>query len=344
MEAQLAVSLGKDSFATKTASRIAALDFTKGALVLFMVLYHWLNYFLGPGGISYRFLRFLPPSFIFITGFLVSNVYLAKYAVTDVRLPKRLLARGAKILCVFVGLNLAIALLLNGARNLAARDLWAVFVSGNVSVAGVGKAAAFHILVPISYLLFLAAILLFPYRFLRLTFHFVFGAAVAGILALSFAGMRSDNLNMVSVGLLGLIFGFFSLDRIQSFIAHPYFVAGLYLAYAVLLCFWEPNYIVHTFGVCLSVALLFLLGESKIAETYPGTQVILLGRYPLFAYIAQIGILQVMRRSLLGFGLGVGELVGTFLAAVLLTFLSVLAMELLRKNAVVDRGYRFIFG
>ena len=52
---------GQESSATP------ALDFTKGALVLIMVLYHWLNYFYGPRGDVYRYLRFLTPSFIFIT-------------------------------------------------------------------------------------------------------------------------------------------------------------------------------------------------------------------------------------------------------------------------------------
>src|SRR6266404_5555429 len=79
------------AIATLTKSqRISALDFTKGALVLLMVLYHWINYFIGPQWKYYQYLRFLTPSFIFITGFMISNVYLSRYAATDPRLPKRL--------------------------------------------------------------------------------------------------------------------------------------------------------------------------------------------------------------------------------------------------------------
>src|ERR1700740_404806 len=59
--------------------RIPALDFTKGTLALFMVLYHWINYFVGVEWGYYRYLRFLSPSFIFISGFMISNVYLSKY-------------------------------------------------------------------------------------------------------------------------------------------------------------------------------------------------------------------------------------------------------------------------
>ena len=87
-------------------ARIPALDFTKGALVLIMVLYHWINYFIGNQWGYYRYLRFLTPSFIFIAGFMISNVYLSKYAAADPRLSKRLLIRGIKLMAVFLVLNL----------------------------------------------------------------------------------------------------------------------------------------------------------------------------------------------------------------------------------------------
>src|ERR1700751_836902 len=88
-------------------TRIPALDFTKGALVLIMVLYHWINYFIGPQWGYYQYLRFLTPSFIFITGFMISNVYLSKYDATDRRLSTRLFTRGFKLLVLFLFLNLA---------------------------------------------------------------------------------------------------------------------------------------------------------------------------------------------------------------------------------------------
>src|SRR5580704_11951643 len=92
---QIAARIGK-------AGRISALDFTKGMLVLIMVLYHWINYFYPHDN---RYLRFLTPSFIFITGFLVSNIYLSKYGASDTRLSRRLAERALKILGVFVVLN-----------------------------------------------------------------------------------------------------------------------------------------------------------------------------------------------------------------------------------------------
>src|SRR5882724_12530804 len=88
--------------------RIPALDFTKGTLVLLMVLYHWINYFIGQEvTYYYKYLRFLTPSFIFIAGFMISNVYLSKYAAADPRLSKRLFTRGLKLFAIFLSLNLA---------------------------------------------------------------------------------------------------------------------------------------------------------------------------------------------------------------------------------------------
>src|SRR5271168_2859500 len=121
--------------------RISALDFTKGALVLIMVLYHWINYFIGPQWEYYEYLRFLTPSFIFITGFMISNVYLSKYSAADSRLSKRLFTRGLKLMAVFLALNLSrifiVPVLGTGvvARNPPdLRNLFTIFVTGNFAV------------------------------------------------------------------------------------------------------------------------------------------------------------------------------------------------------------------
>ena len=64
-------------------NRNPALDYTKGVLVLFMILYHWINYFVGIEGPVYPYLRFIPPSFIFIAGFLLANIYPTKYGFSN---------------------------------------------------------------------------------------------------------------------------------------------------------------------------------------------------------------------------------------------------------------------
>src|SRR5262249_38700960 len=96
------VDAGAKATSVSQPRRIARLDFVKGALVLVMVVYHWINYFIGLEWGGYRYLRFLTPAFIFITGFLVSHVYLARYSPVDPRLHRRLARRGLKLLALFV--------------------------------------------------------------------------------------------------------------------------------------------------------------------------------------------------------------------------------------------------
>ena len=131
--------------------RNRALDFSKGVLVLFMVLYHWINYFVGVYGSIYIYLRFIPPSFVFITGFLIANVYPARYGLRSVQVYRRMLVRGGKLLLLFVLLNIAANLVFARSYKGAMpgvdgffRDLAIILTTGNAK-------AAFSVLVPIGY-------------------------------------------------------------------------------------------------------------------------------------------------------------------------------------------------
>src|SRR5688572_18341589 len=86
--------------------RLVFLDVTKGILVILMVVYHSLNY-TNQYHLGFRYLSFLPPSFILITGFLLSTVYAPRYEAGDRRLRIRLLIRGAKLVALFTVLNIA---------------------------------------------------------------------------------------------------------------------------------------------------------------------------------------------------------------------------------------------
>jgi len=330
--------------ATKTVARNTALDFTKGALVLFMVLYHWLNYFHGQHGTVFRYLRFLPPSFIFITGFLVSNAYLAKYQLTDPRLPKRLVVRGLKLLGVFVFLNLAISFVFFGFRNLNATTLWAVYGTGNVAVAGSGKAAAFYILVPISYLLLLSAGLLILCRVYRHTFYLVLTLSLISIFGLSLYGLGSSNLELVSIGLMGLIVGYFPIEKINAAVRHPIPIVTLYLIYTVAITLREPNYVGQFVGVVLTLMLIYLLGISDGGPRTLRNQIVLLGKYPLFGYIAQIAILQLLYAALRKLELPMIALLLSLVAGVVLTFLAVKTVDWARsRSSMVDSLYKGVF-
>jgi peptidoglycan/LPS O-acetylase OafA/YrhL len=337
--------------AAREGSRIPALDFTKGALVLIMVLYHWLNYFVSADGGFYRYLRFLTPSFIFITGFLISHVYLAAYRNAISKVPIRLMQRGLKILAVFILLNAARMFLIPDARSSATpfetwvpKELISVFVTGNVSAAQSAKAAAFIILVPISYMLLLSAALVPLARFHKHAFHTVCLAFLLCIYLLRLHGLEYGNLELVTIGLLGVIVGYSPIEKIDAFVKHPYLLAAAYLCYAGAITIWGIIYPLQIVGVCICLMIIYLVGGKGVEPDWVRSRIILLGRYSLFGYIAQIAILQGLYRVLSPLGLGVATLVVSFFAAFALTMLTVVMLDRARARLpIVDGLYKVVF-
>jgi peptidoglycan/LPS O-acetylase OafA/YrhL len=330
--------------------RIPALDFTKGALVLIMVLYHWINYFIGPQWKYYFYLRFLTPSFIFITGFMISHVYLSKYSAADPRLLKRLLVRGLKLMAVFLALNLARNVIVpllgtgHGLRDIPSPGiLFTTFVSGNFPDVGT-KLVSFSILVPISYLLMISGMLMIPYRAYRYTFHVTCGALLLAIAALPFLGIRSYNLEFIAIGLLGVIAGFAPMRIIYSLGRFPYGLALAYLGYLAAITIWNVPFPLLIVGVLLNLSVIFLVGTAGSDASGFKNEVILLGKYSLLGYISQLAILQILRAVLGRMHLGLIVLPISFLAAFALTIVSIEIVDRARaRSGKVDKVYKAVF-
>jgi len=315
-----------------------------------MVLYHWMNYFLNLGWTYYKYLHFLTPSFIFITGFMVSRVYLSKYAAADRRLPKRLFTRGLKLIAIFLTLNLARAFVIDVLRTgvvmqdqLDPRNLFAVFVSGNVPAAS-GKLVAFWILVPISYLLMLSGALVLPYRSFKYTFHMVCVILLLSITVLGLTGAQSPNLECIAIGMLGLLVGFTPIEAINDFVRHPYALAFAYLCYAFAITIWDVPFPLLIVGVALSLMVIYLVGSSGSESGTIRNEVTLLGKYSLLGYMSQIAILQVLSAGFRHTNLGYAALVLSFFAAFALTVVSVELVDRARaRTASVDTLYKAVF-
>ena len=308
--------------ASKT-DRIPALDFIKGALVLFMVLGHWIVYFPGNQMPLYKYLLFVPTSFLFMTGFMISKVYLSKFQITNPQLPRRLVIRGLKILGIF--------LILNVARSLLLPELY----TGRV---------LFNILVPISFLLLLSALLLIACRFYRYSFHAACLSFYLCILILESRGIVIANLELLAIGSLGVICGYLPIKTINAIMRHPYILVTAYLCYIIAITIWGALYPLQVFGVGLTLMLLYIVGAKKGEPGRARGHIILLGKYSLFAYIAQIAVLQLLRTGLRHIAVGAGALGLSFFAAFALTMISVEVADRLRaRAAIVDRLYRAVF-
>lgn len=335
--------------------RNVALDFTKGALVLIMVLYHWFNYFVGLQSPIYTYLRFLTPSFIFITGFIVSNIYLSKYDVHDRRLPRRLAERGLKLIAVYAALNFMNRLLAPFAYHIVPTafgdesflsQCTTVFLNGFLPPTG-RKEAAFPILMPIGVLLLLAALIVVTLRVYKYVCETACVLFFAAAFVLETAGLPSANLGMIAIGLLGMVFGRIPLEKVNNFLRRLLTVITLAIAYGCYvwaLSQYGATYPLQIAGVCICLSLLYLLGSLPCERNFIGREVLLLGKYSLFGYIGQIAILQILRRMLPLVIPESARLLVSFILASLLTVVAVECIDRLRRRIVfVDRCYRFVF-
>lgn len=346
-----AVNAGAAVAPTATKARDAAFDFTKGILVLFMVFYHWMNYFIPLRAEYYTYLLFLTPSFIFITGYMISHIHFQKYGIANLRLPGRLLVRGLKLLAVFVGLNALIGLALPGSLvrrsivggSIPAR-LFSVFVVGNVSVDQSGKSAAFMILVPISYLLIVSALIILAGRRLKYPFHIAFGLIVLAVCVLRGLGVRTFNLELLMVGILGVVLGYAKKNQVAALVSRPYILSGLYVVYLIAITIWYVILPVQTVGAVLTTALIYMVGGSLAGPGMFGRMAVLVGQYSLFGYISQIAILQVLRRISWFHRNGVIGLSGSLLLGFVLTIGFIELLESVRaRSALVNRLYQLVF-
>jgi peptidoglycan/LPS O-acetylase OafA/YrhL len=331
-------------------SRIPALDFTKGALVLIMVLYHWVNYFIGPQWPYYRYLRFLTPSFIFISGFMISHVYLSKYATADARLTRRLITRGVKLLAIFLLLNVARVVVVSafgsGAmvqNSTSLRSLAAFLVFGTLPSEG-PKVVSFSILVPISYLLISAGVLVRLHRRYRWSFHVVCFCLLLASVILGYVNAPNYNVECVAVGMIGVVAGFTSIRTIDNLGKRPYLLAASYICYLAAITIWNVPFALLIVSVLLNLCILYLLGARGGKISAARKEVILLGRYSLLAYISQVAILQVLSKVYQRVDPGAAKLSSSLFAAAVLTILTIRLVDRARTaSANADRLYKTIF-
>ena len=330
--------------------RIYALDFTKGALVLIMVFYHWANYFIGLEWPYYRYLRFLSSSFIFITGFMISHIYLSKYAAADPRLSKRLVTRGVKLMGIFLVLNaardLAIPILGTGvtAQSVPSlQDLFTIFISGNFTVTG-NKLVSFTILVVISYVLMFSGMLMPVFNRYKYTFHVVCLLLLLSIAILKVFEAGSYNLEFITIGMLGVVAGFTPIQRLNEIVGHRYVLVLAYICYTVAISIWNVPFPLLLVGVALNLMVLYAVGISRSETGVAMNEVILLGKYSLLGYISQVAILQILSAVFHHINLGSAVLPVSFVAACVLTIATVEVVNRARaRSGSMDRLYKAVF-
>lgn len=347
-QAQSTVRSGHRAFIATAPSATAApapksqrdegLDWVKGTLVVLMVVYHSLNY--SPySHLSFAYIGFLPVSFIFIAGFLLTNSYLARYDVKDWRLHRRLVIRGAKLLVIFTVLNVALYFVAFGHEFLDrfSDNLQLIYIGA------AGHVASYPILTSIGYLLLLAPVLLVIGSRHRAVLP---GLAVALVLFCSFMEWRSAvsyHLGMISAGIIGTAFGFVPLRQITGFARKTLVVLGLYCVYRTASYVVGEPYALQLAGVVATLLLLYGVALKLPVGAQVFKQVVLMGRYSLLGYIMQLAFIQVAVRLFGPFASPLAVAILTLVALIATWSITFIVDRLRAKARFVDVTYKAAF-
>ncbi len=152
------------------------------------------------------------------------------------------------------------------------------------------------------------------------------------------------NLELVAVGLLGIVLGYASGNQLQKLVKKYTIVAVLYCLYLVAITFWKVSYYVQIVGACLTTTLIYVLGVHAGSGEPLQSRIILLGKYSLFGYISQIAILRLLSACLRRISYNPAVLTASLVAGFALTLLAVEVMDRLRmRYRMIDTAYKWIF-
>jgi hypothetical protein len=180
--------------------------------------------------------------------------------------------------------------------------------------------------------------------FCRAIFALAFAASALLMAALGVAGLEYGTVNLLTTGLLGIALGRFSTKEADLLLSRKFLFATVYLAYSASLAFFGAAYLLQATGVLLNLVLINAVALRTSMEAPAGRTMLLLGKYSLFAYIAQIAVLQAARRFANPINAGSFELAMLLIIPLTITVASVLILDRLRERTrVVDGLYRLAF-
>jgi len=192
--------------------------------------------------------------------------------------------------------------------------------------------------------LIVAGLLTFTGRWFRVLVYGCTGIGALLIAMLSVIGEPSGQVYCLGSGVLGLCIGTFPLRNIERLLEFPIVLAAAYCIYLILVTIWDVGFVLQTVGSLLTLLVFYWLGKRTENDTKIYRLVVTLGRYSLFAYIAQIALLQTIRAGIRHGNLGAGSLVVSFAASFISSIFAVVVIDFIRsKDRLTDKIYRYVF-
>lgn len=322
--------------------RDSRLDFVKGFLVVLMVVYHGMNHFDEIPAAYYGYLRFVNGSFVLISGYVVAAFFASGSRNQHLAATRQLSTRGIKLLLLFTALNLAAGFAgVTNYRNVTFGTTSFLGSLAGIYGSGETRQAAFRILVPISYVLILAGPFLLAGRWQK---HLI-AATVLVSAAYSFLSPIAPNPFFVLLGLLGLSAGLLQANAPQFQFRNLAVIAISFLGLASVMDLLSGNVLTYGVAIVLTLKLVYDAAARLTSSSWLYRAGILLGRYSLVGYIAQIGFLHLLHKALslpslpVALQLAINVLLTTAFLFALCTGLD----RLRRESRWIEKSYRLVF-
>ena len=116
------------------------------------------------------------------------------------------------------------------------------------------------------------------------------------------------------------------------------------LCCTIAISIWNVPFPLLIIAVALNLLVLYAVGISRSETGVVMNEIILLGKYSLLGYIAQVAILQILSAIFHHINLGPAMLPVSFAAACVLTIATVEVVHRARaRSGSVDRLYKAVF-
>lgn len=327
--------------AMKAMGRIPTIDFTKGILIISMVIYHTLN---SHRVFPHQFMAFLPASFIMITGFIITQIYFPKYGLDIKGLRTRLAVRSLKLLLIFTVLNLVTLTIWPKYHYGKAFELENFFGEWlEIYLLGRPRMVAFGVLIPISYTLLLSVVIprlqsVTPY-IIKFCALIIFGACIL----MENYGNSIYNIDLISAGVIGMTIGLLPITLINELAKSRTIIPLLLVLLGSFFFFSGGDYIIQIFSTVISLLIIYAIGCRINLQSWFSKQTILLGQYSLLSYIIQIAYLQIYRIAATKWNID-EPIILTIIFVTLITWVTVIIVDKGRqKNEFVNVLYKKVF-
>jgi hypothetical protein len=313
-----------------------------------MVVYHVLSIASTGGESTFRSIRFVSGSFIFVAGYLAARFAYQRFLEAGDVVARQMGLRGLKIVMLFTALNLAIAIsgVGNPSKPQAGLSGW-IENAPTIYLLGDGRLSSFAILLPIAYLLLAAPAAMLAFAKVPRVAPAIMLLLALTAISLPVMDGRWLNLEFVLIGLCGLALGASpSVSRCADARALSPLLTLLCLPVALFLTGRHaPSGALYVVGVAVILKLLYDLIRFIDADSLVSRALILLGQYSLFAYIVQIVVIHFLFRAAGAQRWPVGWETAVLMAASGgVTLMLTIAARTARAHwQAIDRAYRWVF-